>query len=45
LEQGALGDSYTHREPIYNRGHDHEYRLYSPIREGSPWDVLQRLSS
>ena len=22
--KGALGDSYTHREPLYNRGNHHD---------------------
>jgi transposase-like protein len=40
LKLGALGDSYTHRESLYNR----EKTIHHPIGKGSPWAVLQRLS-
>ena len=41
---GALGDSYTYREPLYNRGNRQKQRIHPPTRESSPWDMLQRLS-
>ena len=39
-KEGALGDSYTHRESLYNR----ESTIHHPIGKDALWAVLQRLS-
>src|SRR6516164_8892655 len=30
--------------PLYNRGNRQQQRIHPPTREGSPWDMLHRLS-
>jgi hypothetical protein len=40
VEKGALGDSYAHRESLYNR----ESTIHHPSGKDALWAVLQRLS-
>jgi hypothetical protein len=40
LMTGALGDSYAHRESLYNR----ESTIHHPSGKDALWAVLQRLS-